>query len=318
MFPTKYPKEVRNFVRKNIDLPVNEIYQAVIDKFGIEYPKNSIAARKNHKNKGYNIPCFLKKPVGTERIEKDGYIRVIVAPLKERLKHHVVWEQFNPPIKRNEILYFLDGDKTNCAIENLMLLKKKYIGAINNLVSQCGEISVEQRKALILSAMLQIEAKEKEMLMKKNNLNRQPKKDMWKEYAALYMQGKSLREIAEITGRKPETVSWSLRRWKLGCYGEIEIPARGNNEVRQETEQDGDIHAGLGRERDVRPFAKRRRERRRVSSRIDVFGAVLRRRKLCCRDLQAKVKELHLPKRRGNGTCKRLGNRTATGQYGSV
>lgn len=318
MFPTKYPKEVRNFVRQNIDLPVNEIYQAIKDKFGIEYPKGNLASLKYRKRKGKDIPLFLKKPVGTERIEKDGYIRVIVAPLKERLKHHVVWEQFNPPIKRNEILYFLDGDKTNCSIENLMLLKKKYIGAINNLVSRCGEISVEQRKALILSAMLQIEASEKEILMKKNNLNRQPKKGMWKEYAALYMQGKSLREIAEITGRKPETVSWSLRHWKLGCYGEIEVSTRGNNEERQKTKQDGDIHARLGRERDVRSFTKRKRERRRVSSRIDVFGAVMRRRKLRCRDLSAKVKKLHLSKRRGNGTCKRLGNRIATRQYGSV
>lgn len=318
MFPTKYPKEVRNFVRANIDLPVNEIYQAVIDKFGVEYPKKSISSRKYLKNKGHNVPCFLKKPVGTERIEKDGYIRVIVAPLKERLKHHVVWEQYNPPIKRNEILYFLDGDKTNCSIENLMLLKKKYIGAINNLVCHCGEISVEQRKSLILSAMLQIEASEKELLLKRNDLRRQPKKGMWKEYAALSMQGKSLREIAEITGRKPETVHWSLRRWKLGCYGEIEVCAGGNNEIRSETEQNRDIHSRLGRERDVRPLTERKRERKRISSRIDVLGAVLRRRKLRCRDLQAKIEQLHLSKRRRNRPCKRLGNRIATRQYGSV
>ena len=318
MFPTKYPNEVRKFIRENIDLPVNEIYQAVIDKFGIEYPKNSIAARKNHKNKGYNVPNFIKKPVGTERLDKDGYVKVIVAPLKERLKHHVVWEQYNPPINRNEILYFLDGNKTNCSIENLILLKKKYIGAINNIVCHCGELSVEQRKSLILSAMLKIEASEKELLLKRNDLRRQPKKGIWKEYAALHLQGKSLREIAEITGRKPETVHWSLRRWKLGCYDEIEVFTGGNNEIRTETEQNRDIHAGLGRERDVRPFTERKRERRRISSRIDVLGTVLRRRKLRCRDLSAKIEQLHLSKRRGNFPCKRLGNRIATRQYGSV
>lgn len=219
MFPTKYPKEVRDFVRQNIDMPVNELYQAVIDKFGIEYPKDTIRVRKS--KRGKSIPIFLTKPVGTERIDKDGYIRKVVAYGKERLKHHLVWEQFNPPIKRNEFLYFLDGDKTNCAIENLMLLKKKYIGAINMLVSKCGEINVEQRKALVLSAILQIEASEKELLMKKNNLNRQPKKDFWKEYVALYQQGKSIREIAESTGKQPATIGWSLRRWKLGCYDEI-------------------------------------------------------------------------------------------------
>ena len=316
MFPTKYPKEVRNFVRANIDLPVNEIYQAVIDKFGIEYPKKWLWARKNHKKKGYNTPNFLKKPVGTERIEKDGYVKVIVAPLKERLNHHVVWEQYNPPIKRNEILYFLDGDKTNCSIENLMLLKKKYIGAINNLV--CHGISVEQRKSLILSDMLQIEASEKELLLKRNDLRRQPKKGMWKEYAALSMQGKSLREIAEITGRKPETVHWSLRRFKLGCYGEIEVCTGGNNENGAETLDAGNLDSAGNRESNVRLFAERKQGRKRVSSRIDVLGAYLRRRKLRCRNLSAKIEQLLLSKRRGNRPCKRLGNGIATRQYGSV
>lgn len=318
MFPTKYPKEVRNFVRANIDLPVNEIYQAIIDKFGIEYPKDSIYARKNHKKKGYNTPLFLTKPIGTERLDKDGYVKVIVAPLKERLKHHVAWEQYNPPIKRNEILYFLDGDKTNCSIENLILLKRKYIGAINNLVCHCGEISVEQRKSLILSAMLQIEASEKELLLKRNDLRCQPKKGMWKEYAALSMQGKSLREIAEITGRKPETVHWSLRRWKLGCYDEIEVCAGGNNENGAETLDAGNMDSAGNRETNVRLFAERKQGRKRVSSRIDVLGAYLRRRKLRCRDLSAKIEQLHLSKRRGNRPCKRLCNRIATRQYGSV
>jgi hypothetical protein len=318
MFPPKYPKEVRNFVRANLDLSVNEIYQAVIDKFGVEYPKKCLWARKSHKKKGYNTPLFLKKPVGTERLDKDGYIRVIVAPLKERLKHHVVWEQYNPPIKRNEILYFLDGDKTNCSIENLMLLKKKYIGSINNLVCHCGEISVDQRKSLILSAMLQIEASEKELLLKRNNMNRQPKKGLWREYAALHLQGKSLREIAEITGRKPETVHWSLRRWKLGCYDEIEVCSRGNNEDGAETLDAGNLDASGNRKRDARSFTERKRERKRLSSRLDVLGADLRRRKLCCRNLQAKIEQMHLSKRRGNRPRKRLGNRIATRQYGSL
>lgn len=66
-----------------------------------------------------------KRSVGDERITKDGYIEIKVAePNKWELKHRYIWEQKNPKIKKGECIRFLDGNKQNCAIENLRLVPR--------------------------------------------------------------------------------------------------------------------------------------------------------------------------------------------------
>lgn len=70
-----------------------------------------------------------KKPLGSERITKDGYIEIKVfennyPKSNYVLKHRLEWEKHNPKIKRNEIIIFKDGDKTNCSIENLTIMLK--------------------------------------------------------------------------------------------------------------------------------------------------------------------------------------------------
>lgn len=72
------------------------------------------------------------KPIGYERITKDGYIEVKVkmrpsSPLCNDnfvLKHRLVWEKENGPIPKGYTVYFLDGNKQNCAIENLALISR--------------------------------------------------------------------------------------------------------------------------------------------------------------------------------------------------
>lgn len=78
-------------------------------------------------NKPINV-----KPIGHERADKDGYIRVKVAEkdphtgakCRYRQKHRVIWEAVNGPIPKGQILTFIDGDRTNCAIENLELMNR--------------------------------------------------------------------------------------------------------------------------------------------------------------------------------------------------
>lgn len=72
------------------------------------------------------------KPIGYERITKDGYIEVKVkmrpsSPLCNDnfvLKHRLVWEEVNGPIPDGYTINFLDGNKQNCSIENLALLSR--------------------------------------------------------------------------------------------------------------------------------------------------------------------------------------------------
>lgn len=71
-----------------------------------------------------NIPANHRE-VGSERITKDGYIEVKVAePNKWKLKQRLVWQQANGEIPKGSIIRFLDGNKLNCSLENLMIVSK--------------------------------------------------------------------------------------------------------------------------------------------------------------------------------------------------
>ena len=67
------------------------------------------------------------RPVGSERVSKDGIIEVKIAePRKWQSKHSVVWEQHHgrkvPP---GHIVMFADGDRKNFDIDNLVLVSRR-------------------------------------------------------------------------------------------------------------------------------------------------------------------------------------------------
>ena len=76
-----------------------------------------------------NLP-HNTKPIGYERINKDGYIEVKIAMRPGDTKnghnfvgkHRLVWEAANGPIPKGYKLIFLDGNKQNCDLENLALV----------------------------------------------------------------------------------------------------------------------------------------------------------------------------------------------------
>lgn len=60
------------------------------------------------------------RPVGSERINVDGYIEIKVKdPNKWKLKHRVVWEENHGKLKKSDVVIFLDGNKLNVNIDNL-------------------------------------------------------------------------------------------------------------------------------------------------------------------------------------------------------
>lgn len=72
--------------------------------------------------KGHN---FNARPVGSERIDKDGYIMIkIEQPNKWRLKHLHLWEKYNGTAPKNHVVIFLDGDNRNFDINNLALITR--------------------------------------------------------------------------------------------------------------------------------------------------------------------------------------------------
>ena len=79
-----------------------------------------------------NIPmCLL--PVGTERVYKgEGYVKVKVAePNKWELKHKLIYEKHYGKVEEGDAIIFLDGNKTNFNIDNLILVSKSEMSILN-------------------------------------------------------------------------------------------------------------------------------------------------------------------------------------------
>ena len=93
--------------------------------------KGYIGANKTSFKKG-NIPHNYR-PVGSERINIDGYYEVKVAdPNVWELKHRYIWEQTNGKIPKGHKLIFLDGNRNNVALENLKLISDSENLIMNN------------------------------------------------------------------------------------------------------------------------------------------------------------------------------------------
>lgn len=151
-----FPEEVQDFIRKNVmGTSCRELTERVNTEFGTSYRAPQIKAYKgNHglssgltgrfkkghipANKGKKGICasgsekgwFRKghvpanhKPVGSERIDVDGYVLVKTAePNEWKLKHRLVWQEHNGEIPEGKIVTFLDGDKQNTHRGNLVLI----------------------------------------------------------------------------------------------------------------------------------------------------------------------------------------------------
>ena len=63
------------------------------------------------------------KPIGHEKMYSDGYIWVITEHGRVQ-KHRHIWEQAYGPIPPNHCIRFKDGDRTNCALDNLYMVSR--------------------------------------------------------------------------------------------------------------------------------------------------------------------------------------------------
>jgi hypothetical protein len=79
-----------------------------------------------------NSPANIR-PFGHERIcQKDGYILIKTDQQNPytgargwyRPKHIVIWENKNGPVPKGMVIRIIDGDPTNCTLDNLELITK--------------------------------------------------------------------------------------------------------------------------------------------------------------------------------------------------
>ena len=93
------------------------------DKKQIEYMnQESIERTKKTRFKKGNKPKKYR-PVGSERITKDGYIEVKVAdPNKWETKNKIIYKQYFGDIPKGHKVIYADGNKLNNDINNLILV----------------------------------------------------------------------------------------------------------------------------------------------------------------------------------------------------
>lgn len=108
--------------------------------FNGRYEKGNTPYNKGKKGLiGPNRTSFKKgqlphnyRPVGSERVNVDGYTEIkIKDPNKWRLKHIVIWEEVNGPLPKGYAVIFGDGDKLNLDISNLILVSRKKLLVLN-------------------------------------------------------------------------------------------------------------------------------------------------------------------------------------------
>jgi hypothetical protein len=147
--PGRHYKEIQELMNKkfNLELTINQI-KGAIGRYKLNtgftgcFNKGDIPHNKGVKGviyEGCKKTWFKKgnepinhRPVGSERVNVDGYIEIKVAePNKWRLKHQVIWEEHNRPIPKGYAVIFGDRNPKNLDINNLILVSRKQLLIMN-------------------------------------------------------------------------------------------------------------------------------------------------------------------------------------------
>lgn len=118
------------------------------------FPKGHVPANKGTRRPGWSpgrmretqfkkgvrqgVAERLWKPIGTERISRDGYLERKInndLPLQRRWRavHLIVWEEANGPLPRGHAIAFKNGDKTDIRLENLECITRRELMARNTV-----------------------------------------------------------------------------------------------------------------------------------------------------------------------------------------
>lgn len=133
---------------------------------GKKMPKEVYEKVKHTMFANGNVPPN-HRPVGSERISKDGYIEVKVAePNKWRLKQRVVYEEAKGKIPEGCTIIFLDGNKRNFDIDNLRCITRSELLYLNcNGLNNSNEIT---ETGILMARLDRAKNKKKQELKDKN------------------------------------------------------------------------------------------------------------------------------------------------------
>lgn len=139
-----YTKEQIDFMRENYPGKTNkELAELVNQNFGTSYTTNQIKdCKRNRKMTSDNYaPKLFKgdkpknvKEIGSERLQKDGYMYVKVSEGDRWItKHKYLFEKNVRKLNKGEIVIFLNGDKTDFSLDNLAAVTRGELAQLNKL-----------------------------------------------------------------------------------------------------------------------------------------------------------------------------------------
>lgn len=103
------------------------------------------------------------KPVGSERLSKDGYIEVKVAePRTWRQKHVVVWEQLHGSRPKGCAVIFADGNRLNLEPVNLILVTRHTLLVLNRMGLLYKNADLTRSGVAIAELIAEIESRQKD------------------------------------------------------------------------------------------------------------------------------------------------------------
>lgn len=104
---------------------------------GKKHPKASENAKKTGFQKGRMPPKY--RPVGSERLDKDGYIIIKTAdPKTWRRKHIVVYEKHFGKVPNGYCIRFKNGNKHDIRPENMMAIPRGANAILNKSYRALG------------------------------------------------------------------------------------------------------------------------------------------------------------------------------------
>jgi hypothetical protein len=126
------PKEIR-FLEKNVaGRSYTKLTELFNRRFGLTLSESKVKDTCRYRGLFNGKKAAPNRPIGSERIESDGYAKIKIAhPNIWRHKHLAIWEATNGRIPKGHVILFADGDKTNFKLKNLLLVSRRELAVMN-------------------------------------------------------------------------------------------------------------------------------------------------------------------------------------------
>jgi hypothetical protein len=150
----------RHGLRNDRDCKFNKGYEPT------QFPKGHVPWNKGMKgvNLGGKQTQFKKgqkgwnyKPVGTERVNRDGYVEIKIAdPKTWKSKHIIIWEEANGPVPKGHVVIFADGNQQNVTLDNLLLISRRELVIMNKRGLISNDVELTKAGVVVADIYLKI------------------------------------------------------------------------------------------------------------------------------------------------------------------